>query len=447
MILFVVDARDGLTPLDQEVAKRLRYAKVPVMCVANKADNQKLDPQADEFYQLGRKVVAVSTRQNRGKDELCDAIAERLPPPTAEDEERPKRPSMKVAIVGRRNTGKSTLVNTLAQAERMIVSEVPGTTRDSVDVRFELDGKPFVAIDTPGFRRGKSIATDVDFYGTHRAQRSIRRADVVLAVLRRHAAHQQGGQAALRLHCPTVQALHVRGEQVGHAGRQHAHRKVGHLPARHVPHHVVRADRLHHRPDGQEREGHAEPRADALQASRGMRVDHAELNKLVRAAPGREPAARCIRTAGRRSITARRWPCSRPRWCCFATIPRRSRSSTSALSAGRLPRASAVRRSADQALPAARERTDQRDEIDATLSESVGTGHDNGAASEYTEELWVARPEARRAWWPGRMRPARRRGTCRPSPDFVRSNQDDHRSPQGNQARRISRRSSAGGGR
>jgi GTP-binding protein len=87
---------------------------------------------------------------------------------------------MKVAIVGRRNVGKSTLVNTLAQAERMIVSEVPGTTRDSVDVRFELDGKAFMAIDTPGFRRSKSINTDVEFYSTHRAQRSIRRADVVL---------------------------------------------------------------------------------------------------------------------------------------------------------------------------------------------------------------------------------------------------------------------------
>jgi len=88
--------------------------------------------------------------------------------------------TMKVAIVGRRNTGKSTFVNTLAHAERMIVSEVPGTTRDSVDVRFELDGKAFVAIDTAGFRRRQSVATDLDFYSTHRAQRSIRRADVVL---------------------------------------------------------------------------------------------------------------------------------------------------------------------------------------------------------------------------------------------------------------------------
>jgi GTP-binding protein len=89
-------------------------------------------------------------------------------------------PAMKVAIVGRRNTGKSTFVNTLCQAERMIVSEVPGTTRDSVDVQFQLDGKTFLAIDTPGFRRAQSIHTNVDFYGTHRAQRSIRRADVAL---------------------------------------------------------------------------------------------------------------------------------------------------------------------------------------------------------------------------------------------------------------------------
>jgi GTP-binding protein len=85
-----------------------------------------------------------------------------------------------MTIVGRRNVGKSTFVNTLAQAERMIVSEVAGTTRDSVDVRFELDGKTFIAIDTPGLKRNKSISTDVDYYSFHRAQRGIRRADVVL---------------------------------------------------------------------------------------------------------------------------------------------------------------------------------------------------------------------------------------------------------------------------
>ncbi len=179
VVLLVVDCRDGPTPLDQEVAKRLRYVTAPVLLVVNKADTPALDAQADEFYRFGRKILRVSTKENRGKAELMDEIFGRLPEPS-DDDESPVDPVMKLAIVGRRNVGKSTLVNTLAQAERMIVSEVPGTTRDSVDVRFELDGKAFVAIDTPGFRRHKSITSDVDFYSTHRAQRSIRRADVVL---------------------------------------------------------------------------------------------------------------------------------------------------------------------------------------------------------------------------------------------------------------------------
>jgi GTP-binding protein len=179
VILFVVDTRDGLSPLDEDVAKRLRYVQAPVLCVANKTDHEGLDSQADEFYRLGRKLLKVSAQQSRGRDELLEAIRERLPQPSGPEEEV-EAPAMKVAIVGRRNTGKSTLVNTLAEADRMIVSEVPGTTRDSVDVRFELDGHAFAAIDTPGFRRAKSISGDVEFYSTHRAQRSIRRADVVL---------------------------------------------------------------------------------------------------------------------------------------------------------------------------------------------------------------------------------------------------------------------------
>lgn len=178
VILFVVDTRAGIMSLDQEVARRLRYVDKPILCVANKTDHEKLEPQADEFYRLGRgRIVKVSARENRGKEELLNLILERLPPETENEHEES---TMKVAIVGRRNVGKSTFVNTLARAERMIVSEVPGTTRDSVDVRFELDGKTFTAIDTPGLKRTKSVKTDIDFYSTHRAQRSIRRADVVL---------------------------------------------------------------------------------------------------------------------------------------------------------------------------------------------------------------------------------------------------------------------------
>ena len=179
VVLFVVDVREGIVPLDEEVARRLRYIDKPIICVANKADHPSLDSQADEFYKLGRgKLVRVSTQQNRNKGELLDMLLERLPAEGAK--QAPVESEMKIAICGRRNTGKSTFVNTLAQAERMIVSEVPGTTRDSVDVRFEMDGKTFTAIDTPGLKRNKSIRTDLDFYSFHRAQRSIRRADIVL---------------------------------------------------------------------------------------------------------------------------------------------------------------------------------------------------------------------------------------------------------------------------
>jgi GTP-binding protein len=181
LVVFVVDVREGTVPLDVQVAERLRHIGQPVLLVANKADHPAIEPQAAEFHKLGfGDPMPVSTLENRHRDELLEAIVERLPPGS---DETPEEPAMKVAIVGRRNVGKSTFVNTLAQAERVIVSEVAGTTRDSIDVRFEMDGKQFVAIDTPGLRRTKSIHTDIDFYGLHRAQRSIRRADVVLIFL------------------------------------------------------------------------------------------------------------------------------------------------------------------------------------------------------------------------------------------------------------------------
>jgi GTP-binding protein len=178
LILFVVDVREGRMPLDEEVARRLRYVDKPVILVINKADAPELDACGEEFVKLGRgKPVYVSTKQNRNRKVLMDLIASKLP---AEGSEKPADETMKVAVVGRPNTGKSTFINTLAHAERMIVSEVPGTTRDSVDVRFELDGLPFVAIDTAGVRRKAKIRDDLDFYSVHRAERSIRRADVVL---------------------------------------------------------------------------------------------------------------------------------------------------------------------------------------------------------------------------------------------------------------------------
>ena len=179
LVLFVVDVRDGRMPLDEEVAQRLRYANKPVILVINKADTPEFDGRGEEFYKLGRgKPISVSTKQNRNKPALLKLIRDMLP-----HSEKPVDEVMKVAVVGRPNTGKSTFINTLADAERMIVSEVPGTTRDSVDVRFELDGLPFVAIDTAGVRRKAKIRDDLDFYSVHRAERSIRRADIVLLFL------------------------------------------------------------------------------------------------------------------------------------------------------------------------------------------------------------------------------------------------------------------------
>jgi GTP-binding protein len=178
VVLFVVDARDGLTPLDEEVARRLRAVPKPVVLVANKTDADTMDSLGDDFYRFGYEhIVRVSTLQNRNKPDLIAAIVRSLPAPESWGQTEPE---MKVAIVGRRNVGKSTFINTLVADQRLIVSKVPGTTRDSVDVRFELDGKSFLAIDTPGVRKRKSIRQDIEFYGLHRAQRSIRRADVVL---------------------------------------------------------------------------------------------------------------------------------------------------------------------------------------------------------------------------------------------------------------------------
>lgn len=181
LILFVVDIREELMPLDQEVAQRLRYVNTPVILVMNKADTEQFDVRGGEFYKLGRgKPVAVSVEQNRNKKEVLKLIEKMLP---SIDDHKPADATMKIAVVGRPNTGKSTFINTLARAERMIVSERPGTTRDSVDVAFELDGLPFVAIDTAGIRRKAKIRDSLDFYSIHRAERSIRRADVVLLFL------------------------------------------------------------------------------------------------------------------------------------------------------------------------------------------------------------------------------------------------------------------------
>ncbi len=182
VILFVVDIRTGPMALDEEVARRLRGLDKPVILLANKCDFPDLETQAAEFFKFGfGDVHCVSAQQKRGKQKLLDLILEHLPPETADESAAQlAETDLKIAIVGRRNTGKSTFINCLAQEPRTIVSEVPGTTRDSVDVRFQRDGKTFIAIDTAGVRNKGKIQDSVEFYSLARAERSIRRADVVL---------------------------------------------------------------------------------------------------------------------------------------------------------------------------------------------------------------------------------------------------------------------------
>ncbi|MBP7937278.1 MAG: ribosome biogenesis GTPase Der [Phycisphaerae bacterium] len=180
LILFVVDGREGVVPLDQAVAQWLRGCKSPVLLVANKVDAFNVPTELGDFPRLGfGSPLPVSALHNRGGDEIKDWITRHLP----DTGEVPPEPVMKLAIVGRRNAGKSTFINALAGQERVIVSEVPGTTRDAVDVRFERNGRPFLAIDTAGLRKRSKIADDIEYYGFHRAQLSIRRADVVLFLI------------------------------------------------------------------------------------------------------------------------------------------------------------------------------------------------------------------------------------------------------------------------
>ena len=180
MVWFLVDVRSGLLHADLKVAQTIRTYGKPVLLVVNKCDHEGLEDQANDFFQLGfPDMICVSAMQKRHKEDVLKWILKRLPEEGAFFAP-PEHEPLKIAIVGRRNTGKSTFINALAQEERVIVSQVAGTTRDSVDVRFERDNQTFIAIDTAGVRKKRSIKGDIEFYSIARAERSIRRADVVL---------------------------------------------------------------------------------------------------------------------------------------------------------------------------------------------------------------------------------------------------------------------------
>jgi GTP-binding protein len=196
VIIDLVDAKDGVTPADYEVADRLRKANKPVILAANKADNDRLETAALEFYELGiGEPIAISAYHGRGVAELLDKITERLP---AQETVEPPPEAIKVAIVGRPNVGKSMLLNALVGDERVIVEENPGTTRDAVDTRFDFDGHSVLLIDTAGIRRRGRVQAGVEKYSVLRSMKAIDRADIVLLVL-------DAGEI------PTAQDTHIAG--------------------------------------------------------------------------------------------------------------------------------------------------------------------------------------------------------------------------------------------
>ena len=178
VILFFTDGKEGLTSSDYDVADYLRRSKKPVVLVVNKVDDYSPD-KLFEFYSLGLgEPIAVSSEHSRGVGDALDAAVASFP-----QGEEVEDDSLKIAVVGKPNAGKSSLVNRLLGQERTIVTPIAGTTRDAVDTRFERDGKKYTIIDTAGIRRKRSVEDDVEYYSVLRAFDAVRRADVCLLVV------------------------------------------------------------------------------------------------------------------------------------------------------------------------------------------------------------------------------------------------------------------------
>jgi GTP-binding protein len=181
LVLFVTDARAGITPGDEEIASILRRAHKPILLVANKIDDPRRDVDALEFHKLGLgDPIPVSALHGHGTGDLLDEIVERLPGagPVEVGEE-----AIRVAILGRPNVGKSTLLNALVGQERVIVSDVPGTTRDSIDTVLQRGDTNFVLVDTAGLRRKRRQRQGIEYYSELRAIRAAERADVALVLV------------------------------------------------------------------------------------------------------------------------------------------------------------------------------------------------------------------------------------------------------------------------
>jgi GTP-binding protein len=180
VILFVVDGKDGRVPGDDLVARRLRGIDKRILLVANKTESYHEEMAVAEWLRLGfGEPLPVSAKEGFGCSDLIERITEALPHKRSE-EDVPEGNPLKFAVIGKRNSGKSTLINKLAGEERVIVSEIPGTTRDAIDVVFEFEGQKLMAIDTAGVRKKKSVEHAIELFSHTRATESIRRADVVM---------------------------------------------------------------------------------------------------------------------------------------------------------------------------------------------------------------------------------------------------------------------------
>ncbi len=181
-------AKDGLSPIDQELARMLRRSHKPVVLIINKIDNERQENLAADFASLGfQQSHSISAEHNRGLSELLETICQLLPSPVAaadiKHQTSNSKPRIAIAIVGRPNVGKSSLINSILRSERAIVSELPGTTRDSVDISYERDGQEFLFIDTAGIRRRGKQSSSVEVFSVMRAERSIRRADLCILIV------------------------------------------------------------------------------------------------------------------------------------------------------------------------------------------------------------------------------------------------------------------------
>jgi GTPase len=186
MVLFVVDARDGLTAPDRNIARRLGRLGLPLLLCANKCETQDLEEAALEFWELGMgQPTVISATQGFGREELLERLVALMPPELVqappEPDEGPRE--MRVTVVGRRNVGKSSYLNALFGSERVIVSEAPGTTRDTVDVRVQLGDIAFTYIDTAGLRRRGRVDDGIELLAQLRAREAVARSDVTLLFL------------------------------------------------------------------------------------------------------------------------------------------------------------------------------------------------------------------------------------------------------------------------